>query len=236
MKEYRTVLLEKIRRTPTVISFRLRLFEKIDFLAGQFMQVRFSENDGDRDMNKYLSFSSSPTKEYIEFTKRISDSAFSERLLSLKPQNEVLIKAPLGNCFFNPKDSNITFLIGGIGITAVISIIEYIVEENLDTVVNLFYSNRNEEEIAFKPELDSWAKNNQNLRIFYTVTDCLPKDKKCLYGVINKEMVLNGIGADINKTVFFIYGPPKMVEVMKELCLNFGCNEERIKQESFIGY
>ena len=129
METIRARLIETIDRAPGTRSFRLLPEKHIDFLPGQFLQVIF--DPGNKDLNKYLSFSSSPTKEYIEFTKRLSSSAFSEKLRSLKINVQVLLKAPLGSCVFKEEYRKIAFLIGGIGITPVISILEYIVERGL---------------------------------------------------------------------------------------------------------
>jgi len=143
MDIFKVKFLERIKRTPTVESFRFMPEKRIDFLAGQFLRVIFDrDNLENKELNKFLSFSSSPCREYIEVTKRLSDSAFSQRLKSLKKDDEILIKAPLGSCVFNKDFKNIAFLIGGIGITPVISMLEYIQDENLDTDVMLFYSNR----------------------------------------------------------------------------------------------
>ena len=49
----------KIKRTPTIESIRFRLQESMDFIPGQFLQLIFDETNLDnRDLNKYLSFSS----------------------------------------------------------------------------------------------------------------------------------------------------------------------------------
>lgn len=236
MKDIRVRLKETIERTPTVTSFRFIPEEKIDFVPGQFLQVIFDEtNKANKDLNKYLSFSSSPAKDYIEVTKRLSDSAFSQRLKGMLPGDSVLLKAPLGNCVFKPEYKKIGFLIGGIGITPVISIIGYIVEKKLGTDVILFYSNKTEEEIAFKKELDLWKTNNRNIKIFYAVTDCQPKDPSCVFGRIDKDLVAAN-APDLKERTIFIFGPPKMVEVMNNLCLELGCNKENVKIENFIGY
>ena len=101
MEEIRARLLEVIERTSTIKSFRLAPENRIDFIPGQFLQVIFDQADrNNKELNKYLSFSSSPTKEYIEVTKRLSESRFSQRLKDLKIEDEVLLKVPLGNCVF----------------------------------------------------------------------------------------------------------------------------------------
>ena len=236
MRELKGRLIERIVRTPTVESFRFALPERVAFVPGQFTRVMFDESDsGNKDLNKYLSFSSSPDKTYIEVTKRLSLSLFSRCLRNLKVNDEVLLQLPMGNCVFKEEYRNIGFLIGGIGITPVISIIEYIVERKLATDVVLVYSNRTDDEIAFKPQLDRWRSGNANLKIYYLVSECEPKDKTCIHGTITKDLLSDKI-CDIQERTFFIFGPPRMVEAMKSVSLELGCSQGNIKTESFIGY
>ena len=236
MKELKARLIEKIPRTGSVKSFRFIPEEELNFLPGQAAQLIFNPHDKtDRELNKYLSFSSSPTKGYLEFTKRMSLSAFSQALENLSIGAEILLKAPVGNCIFRDDYEKIGFLIGGIGITPVISIIEYIVDKKLNTDVLLLYSNRTDDDITFKDQLDRWQSLNKNLKISYIVTDCQPRDKTCIRGVIDKGMVIEKV-YELNKRIFFIFGPPRMVEAMDNLCLDLGCSKENIKTERFVGY
>jgi NAD(P)H-flavin reductase len=228
-------LLERIKRTPTIESFRFQSSKKIDFIPGQFLQLIFNEeNLLDREFNKYLSFSSSPNKNYFEFTKRLSNSKFSQKLRKLKKDDDIKIKAPFGNCIFKDDYEKIGFLIGGIGITPVISIIEYIIDNDIPTDVALFYSNRSEEEIAFRKELDQWNKK-ENINIFYSVTECEPNDKTCMKGYINKDMVREK-NICIEDRIFYIFGPPAMVKNMKSVCGDIGCYGTNVRTESFTGY
>ncbi|MFH0762890.1 MAG: FAD-dependent oxidoreductase [Candidatus Omnitrophota bacterium] len=236
MKQIRAVLKEKIVRTETTQSFRFVPAEKVVFMPGQFLQVIFDPQEANnKELNKYLSFSSSPHKEYIEVTKRLSESQFSQKLKGLNPGDEVLLEAPMGNCVFKDEYKEIGFLIGGIGITPVISIIEYIMERKIDTDVVLFYSNRTPEEAAFKKELDSWRSINKNIKIIFTVTDRQPEDAAYIFGRINADL----LGQErwrLKERVLFIFGPPKMVGAMNNLCLELGCSKESLKIENFIGY
>lgn len=235
MKEYLIKFSQRIKRTPEIESFRFLPRQKIAFLPGQFAKVFFDRERPNKELNKYLSFSSPPTKDYIEFTKRLADSQFSSRLRELKAADEILIKAPLGSCVFKDEYKRISFLIGGIGITPVISIIEYIMDKKLDTDVCLLYSNRSEEEIAFKAELDGWAKLNQRIQITYAVSDCQPKDRACIFGQIDKNLVQQKV-CDLSQRRVFIFGPPKMVATMGNLCLDLGCDQGSIQTENFVGY
>ncbi len=236
MDELKAKLIERIKRAPSVESFRFALPEKINFIPGQFLQIIFDQASREnKELNKYLSLSSSPTKEYIEVTKRISQSNFSQKLLNLKSGDEVLVRIPMGSCIFKDEYPKIAFLIGGIGITPVISILEYIVAKKLWTEAVLFYSNRSDNDIAFREELDTWQEANKNIKVFYTVTECRSQDKACLFGYIDKKL-LSEKACNFKDTIIYIFGPPQMVEAMHNLALKIECKKEHIKTEKFIGY
>jgi len=236
MKEVKVKFIEKIKRTPSVTSFRFLPAEKIDFIPGQFLQIIFDEkNRGNKDLNKYLSFSCSPQRDYIEITKRLSESEFSGKLEKLCQGDEILIQGPIGNVVFKEEMKNIAFLIGGIGITPVISILEYISGKKLKTNAIVFYSNRTEEEIAFRKELDSLSGANSNIKIIYTVTDCIPKDDICAPGFIDKNLI-ESRNIDLSNRVIFVYGPPGMVAAMKGICFDLGCAKANVQVENFVGY
>ena len=236
MKETQVILSERIKRTSAIESFLFKPDERIEFLPGQFLQLIFDqENRNNPDLNKYLSFSSAPGKEYFEVTKRISGSEFSQALTKLKIGDKVLVKSPMGNCVFKDEYAKIGFLVGGIGITPAISILEYIISKNIDTDVCLLYSNRTEEDIAFKAEIDSWSKQNPNIKPVYVVTNCAPKDQKCYFGTINEQFLIDNI-YDTKQRIFFIFGAPNMVAAMKNICLEIGCIKDMVKVENFIGY
>ena len=235
MNFFKAKFKERLKRTETVESFRFIPAQKPNFIPGQFLQVVFDPpNPGNKMLNKYLSFSASPERDYLEFTKRLSDSDFSNRLKALQSGDEVWLKGPLGNCVFREEQPKIGFLIGGIGITPVISILEHIADRKLKTDVVLLYSNRTEKEIAFKPEIDRWRKENPNLKVFYTLTDCQPKDSECFYGYID-ENILTARMPDARDRTIFIFGPPGMVKAMFEACLK-NVPREQIKTENFLGY
>ncbi len=98
----------------------------------------------------------------------------------------------------------------------------------------MIYSNRTES-IAFKKELDNWQRSYPNIKIIYTVTDCQPKNKECIPGKITKDLA-GEVMSDLHKRIFFLFGPPKMINAMNDLCLEAGCKKEMINKETFIGY
>ncbi|MCX5642743.1 MAG: FAD-dependent oxidoreductase [Candidatus Omnitrophica bacterium] len=235
MNIFKAKFKEQVKRGETAASFRFIPEQKPDFIPGQFLQVLFDPaHSGNKLLNKYLSFSASPQRDYLEFTKRLSGSDFSAKLKALQPGDEVWLKGPLGNCVFRAEQQKIGFLIGGIGITPVISILEYIADRKLETDIVLLYSNRAEEEIAFRPEIDQWRKENPNLKVCYTLTECQSKDAECLSGYID-EQTLAARMPDAQDRTIFIFGPPGMVKAMLEVCPK-NVPREQIKTENFLGY
>ena len=235
VKLYRTILSERIRRTSTVESFRLIPEEKISFIPGQFTQVLLDHaNPGNRALNKYLSFSSAPGREYVEVSKRLTESDFSSRLKSLRQGDEVWISGPMGNCVLDARREKIAFLAGGIGITPVISILEHLSDMKLEKDIVLLYSNRLEEDVAFKPEIDRWRMENPRMKVFYIFSNCQPSDPDCFYGYINERFISEKI-PDAGERTVFIFGPPEMVKTMSDAC-RLNVPGESIKTERFTGY
>lgn len=235
-KEFRAIFVERIERTKTVCSFRFKPQETADFIPGQFAQIIFDENNkANRNLNKYLSFSCRPHLEYIEFTKRISSSDFSKSLLSLTKGDSVLLKSPMGQCILEKPHGKYAFLIGGIGITPVISMLENIVFNKQSADIILLYSNTSDEDIPFHRELEGWAQSLPKIKVVHKVVVCVSRNEKYCIGMITKEFVLEQV-PDYKERTFYIFGPPKMVDAMKSICQEIGCLSERIKAEQFIGY
>ncbi len=237
MIEFETEALDIIQRTHNVKSFRFRIKEDVDFKPGQFFFVTIKINGTDR--TKHFSFSNSPTeKEYIEFTKRITDSEFSKALNKLKISDWAKLRMPYGSFTFEGEYEKITFLSGGIGITPIRSICKFVTDMKLPTDIILLYGNSREEDIIFRDDLDDIQAINKNIRIVYTLTS--PDIDKKIWqgktGYIDDEMIREEI-ADYKERVFYICGPPKMAVSLADILKNkLDIQENKIKTENFIGY
>ncbi|MBD3246864.1 MAG: hypothetical protein GF333_07660 [Candidatus Omnitrophica bacterium] len=228
---------ERIPRTPQVTSFRFEPLEgRFEYKPGQFATVMFDpEHPRNRELNKYLSFSCAAVHPYVEVTKKMSGSAFSRSLSELRPGDSVWFEGPRGRCVFEDSMSKTSFLIGGIGITPVISVIEHVIHHRLSCELKLFYSNRTERDIAFKAELDRWSDRADQLRVFHTLTDCASSPGYCREGRIGQGWIRE-YAPDIEDHTVFLFGPPAMVSAMEGLCRELGCPPDKIKKENFTGY
>jgi ferredoxin-NADP reductase len=236
MKNYIAKFNERIQRTHNVYSFRFTTEQPFDFAPGQFARILFDPGTpSNKSLNKYLSFSNAPGKDHIEFTKKISDSEFSRKLMELSPNDIVTINGPLGNCTLTENFKKLAFLAGGIGITPAISMIEAIVTEKRSFDITVLYSNWTSADIAFKNELAGWARSSPNIRFFNILVECRPEETDCISGMITDETVKKYI-PDYSDRLIYIFGPPVMVKAMQEICNHLGCDPNKMISEKFLGY
>ncbi len=234
MWDFDTEFSRIIQRSPTVKSFRFPV-EGAEFTAGQFFFVTIRINE--REAVHHFSFSSAPTDDkYIEFTKRITQSDYSQVLNAVKPGDWAHLRGPAGN-FTLPKEARpIAFISGGIGITPMQSMLRYVTHEKLPYDIVLLYGCPSQEEIIFRDELDAMAAANSGFRAEYVLSGPdLPAGWKGRKGYVNKDLIAEAI-PDYKDRLFYISGPPKMVASLMDQVKALNVPETQIKHDSFTGY
>jgi len=205
------------------------------FEPGQYARVNLIEpifNDKDGN-TRLFSIASSPKKDYVMFTTRALDTAFNKNILEMPIGAKAEISDFGGNTVLH-SDTSVpaVFLIGGIGITPVRCMVEYIVTEKLPYKAYLFYSNPNAGSMAFFDEFEAWAKEYDGFRFIPTIDDRGDAGWKYDYGYINKELIMKHVD-DAAKPIYYLVGPTAMVEAMEKLLIELNVNSNNIKLEKF---
>jgi ferredoxin-NADP reductase len=230
---FETRVSDIITRTYNVKSFRFPKPDSFSYKAGQFMFV--TVESGTQQLRKHFSISSSPTEtDFVEFTKKITNSPFSLALTALNIGDTVSLDGPYGDFTFEGEYDRVGMLSGGIGITPLRSICKYCADTQSETKITLLYGNRAEEDIVFRKELEEMQQKNRNLKVVFTL-DQASQSWKGYTGIINAEMLKNEI-PNYAETTFYTCGPPAMVEAIGNLLKELGVPESRIKREKFPGY
>jgi glycine betaine catabolism B len=233
MWEFETKLSDVISLTPRVKSFRFPRVDSINYEAGQFFSVVIRVKG--EYAEHHFSFSSSPSDEgYIEFTKRITASDFSQALDNLKPGDPAFLKGPEGEFVLTEKPEKLAFLSGGIGITPLRSMLRFMTARNLPFDVTLLYGNANYEDIIFREELNGLAAISKRITVIHTLSNP-PPDWPGKTGFIEAAMIREVI-SDYQERLFYISGPVKMVQSLINQIISLGVGENRIKHDSFTGY
>ncbi len=179
-----------------------------------------------------LSFSDGPQKDFLEFTKRMTDSPYCQILEALRPGDQSTAKGPLGSFSAEGLAGNIVCIAGGIGITPIRSILADLAQQPDRCSVTLIYGNSDENDIAFAQELATLnlpdfrlvhvlQKNNSNLPA-YT-------------GFINAEIIRAEV-QELEASTFLLSGPPVMVKAVESQLAVLNISPEQIRTDRFLGY
>ncbi len=208
--EFETEVISVIKRTPHIKSFRFNCPGDATFEAGQIFRLTIMI-DG-KESTKHFSFSNSPTERgYVEFTKRITDSVFSQALNRLKEGDYGKISMPFGLFTFEKEHGKAVFLTGGIGITAARSICKYLVDTDAPVDIVILYSNRTERDIAFYEDLREMEERKDKMKVIYTLTSpevgmdgWKGRTGRIDMGIIREEI------PDYRERAFYVSGPPSL--------------------------
>ncbi len=223
------------------------IFEKpkdLHFRAGQHVRMTLinpPETDSEGD-SRFFSLASTPQEKDLIIAMRMRDSAFKRVLGKMQIGEKVKIQMRLDNphgSFTLHEDSTkpAVFIIGGIGIVPVYSMMKDATERKLPHKIFLFYSNRRPEDAPFLQELENLAKQNSNLKLIATMTemDKSAQSWKGETGKIDLSMIKKYVD-DLESPIYYISGLSDMVSAMKRMVIDAGVNEDNIHAEEFTGF
>lgn len=208
------------------------------FKPGQFgdfsiVDPPYTDAEGN---TRTFSFASAPESERIMIATRMRESAFKRSLTALPTGSPIQLKGPMGD-FVLHKDPKrpAVFLVGGIGITPVRSIVEHASKQHLSHQLFVFYTNATRARAAFIDDFKAWSASNANLSFVPTLTDESPKEWVFETGKLDRQMLSRHI-SNLNTPIYYVVGPPAMVAAMKEILDDIGIDEMQVKSEDFAGY
>lgn len=231
--KFETKVINRLKRTRDVLSIRFERPDNFNYFPGQFLFLTIKANG--KKLLKHFTMSSSPSeKDFIEITKRLTGHEYSNALMNLKRDDKVTIDAPYGDFTFNGEFDKVLFLTGGIGITPIRSILCCCIDYEINSDIVLLYSCKDDNNIPFKKELDSYQDLNPKLKVIYTVTH--PSN---LWtgnrGRITVDMIREFVPDYISR-FSYISGSPLMVDSLEKILLNeLNVSSKQVKKERFIG-
>lgn len=240
MPKYKVRLIDRKEVAESTMAFYLDKPFNFEFKAGQFIDVTLIDPlETDAEGNtRTLSIASAPHEPYLMVATRMRDTAFKRVIKDLPLGSELEIDGPFGSfTLHNDSSRPAVFLIGGIGITPVRSILLDATERKLSHRLYLFYSNRRPEDAAFLYELINLEKENSNYKFVGTMTE-MEKSQRIWNGetgYINKEMISRYVH-DLMSAIYYLAGPPAMVSAMRKLLNEIDIDDDNIKTEEFSGY
>lgn len=229
----RVRVLESRRITPTIHDVKFEKPAGFSFEPVQFCGLEFATREG--SIEYPMSLACSPTKPYLEFGARLSDSPWKTAFAALRPGDEAEVDGGYGH-FLLDATRPAVLVAGGIGITPLKGMAEYATDRELPIELRLIYSNRDEGEIAYRAELEGLARSNPHLRIFETITR--PAEGSSWAGRtgrIDSELIAEA-SESLHMPIFYVCGTPGLVQATVRLATELGAAREQIRYEVFRGY
>jgi ferredoxin-NADP reductase len=208
------------------------------FKAGQAVELLLHDPSSANDVGHAFSIVSAPSEDEIVIATRMRDSAYKRTLRAMADGAAVRLDGPFGSLTLHNKRSRAAiFIAGGIGITPFMSMIRHATHERLPQDIVLLYSNRRPEDAAFLAELAAIEKQNPRFRLVGTITK-MEKSARRWDGerrMIDAAFVRDAV-RNLADPVFYVAGPPVMVEGIRKTLAEAGIDDDDIRSEDFYGY
>lgn len=237
-------LTDRIEVAQGTLEFRFEKPAGFSFKAGQFVELALidpPETDAEGNA-RALSIACSPDDPFLAFATRMRDTAFKRTMRTVPIGTHIGFEGPFGDLTLHNNTSRPAVLLaGGIGITPFRSIIRWASHKGLAHRIILFYSNRRPEDAAFLDELTRLGSQSGNFTFVPTMSHLDKTDDWTgATGPIDFDLIKSHLpppGVDgFSSPLFYIAGPPAMVEAMRAVLNAGGIDDDDIRAEDFGGY
>lgn len=239
MATYQVKLTGKRQVAEGTMEFQLSKPEGFSFRAGQFFDIILPHQEGDKkgDYVHGFSFVNAPFENYLAAATRMRGSIFKNAIGAMPVGSDLSIEAVWGSFTLPKKEVTrpVVFLIGGIGITPVRSMVAQATHDHSSQRITLLYANRTPAQAAFVDDLQQLALKNPHFTFVPVYTDVAETSAGAERGTIDAAMVKRHVG-DTTAPLYYLSGPAGMVRAMRDLLVSLNVDEDDIKTEEFDGY
>lgn len=228
VEKYNAKIVEIKELSSTVKHFVIDLGSKIDFKAGQFVNLSFTDNE--KVYRKPYSIASPPMmNDKIELCiKNVDNGNLTPVLFEKQVGFEVGIMGPLG--LFNldkSRKEKLVFIGTGTGISPLRSMIYDLIAKGTQKEMILIFGVKFKEEILYKDEFESLEKASPNFKFVPIVSRSEDWVGRRGHAQDNLDVV------DVLNSEVYMCGLPNMVDGTKEKLIELGMDKDDIHFEKF---
>lgn len=203
------------------------------FKPGQYVFITNPQSENPLEPHPFSIASSPLQTDYLEFCiKTYGD--WTKELEQSKEGQTFLLSDPQGNFTWDSSILHTVFLLGGIGISPIISMLRFMLDMKLHPKsLIMMYGNRTPDTVAYRKELEEI----QNLLPMLKIVDIyshLPDNHPWTgyKGFITQEIIEKEVNLTLKPTFFYI-GPPIFIEKMDSLLDQLSVPQEKRRKEDF---
>lgn len=231
-------LTKKIEIARGTMEFQFAKPADFSFRAGQYGDLTLIDPpETDEEGNtRAFSLVSAPCEDYLAVATRLRDTAFKRVLSNLPLGADVQFDGAHGDFTLHKTETTpAVFLIGGVGVTPVRSMIKQATHDKTAHHITLLHANRTLADAPFTADFEQLAAENPNFQFVPVITDDIPADWSGERGRIDADMLKKYV-SDIAAPIYYLSGPPVMAQAMRHMLVDAGANEDNIRTEEFDGY
>ena len=231
-------LLKKETVANGTMAFYFEKPEGFEFRAGQFADYTLIDPPETDDEGNTRGFSlvQAPFEGYLVAATRMRDTAFKRVLKDMPIGTEVKLDAAYGDFTLHKTETTpAVFIIGGIGVTPVRSMVAQAIHDGTAHKILLLHSSRTPDDLPFKADFEGFAEQSANFTYVPVASDEAPDDWQGERGRVDEAMVRKYV-TDLNLPIFYLSGPEGMVKAVRQMLVTMGANEDNIRTEEFTGY
>ncbi len=192
------------------------------FTSGQATEISINKNDW-KGATRPFTFTCLPESNYLEFIIKTYPlhEGVTNQLLQLKKDDELILRDVFGAIAYKGEG---VFIAGGAGVTPFISIFRYLQSKKKLGNNKLIFANKTKADIILEKEFTDLLGNN-----FINILSDEKVDGYA-HGRITEDFIKanSGDGA----IIFYVCGPPPMMDEMEKYLTSLHVEEESIVKES----
>lgn len=247
MQHFHILTVKEIREeTPECVSIAFDvpadLKEDFKYIQGQYLTLRETIN-GEEVRRSYSLCSCPLDDEWRVAIKKLEGGRFSTWAHeNLKTGDEIDVMPPQGRFYCNlyPKnENNYIMFASGSGITPIMSTIKTILKTEPKSEIQLFYGNKNIENIIFRDELEDLKNIYLGRFTVHYILSRQAQESDWFNGRIDLDKLKNYAKVFFDpKEVdgFFICGPQPMLLALRDGLMEMGVEKPKVHVELFSSY
>ncbi|CAM5787421.1 FAD-dependent oxidoreductase [Castellaniella caeni] len=236
MTTYDVKLISKREVAEGTMEFTLEKPADLTIRAGQFCDVKLPSPEGTpkHDAIHGFSFVNAAFEPHVVVATRMRGTPFKEAFKKTPDGTMLKLIAPFGDFTLHKNEAiPAVFIIGGIGITPVRSMVVQALHDKTAHQMTLIYANRTRAQAAYTDEFTQLAAQHANFTFVPVYTD--EQVSGAEHGRVNADIVRRHV-SKLDTSRFYLSGPEGMVKAMRALLVEIGADEDNIRTEEFEGY
>jgi ferredoxin-NADP reductase len=218
------------------------------FLPGQFLTFRLDVSTAEGASEQIIrcySLSDAPHPDYYRVSIKRAPAPVGRDVPPGRSSNHfhdqvavgniLQVRAPSGHFHIDRSDTPVVLIGGGIGVTPMLSMVNWCLGEQPGREVWLFYGVRNSREVIMRAQLEALAAAHQNFHLRMCFSDPLPEDVavRDYQHPVRVDLNVLRMQLPLKPYHYYICGPAPMMESLVPALEDWGVPDSRIHFEAF---